>query len=297
MYFDVEDHRPDTPRVSRAISLREAILWTLLLHAVLLIAVLLTPPGTFFPTRPLVSQAPAEDIHFVTMAAPTRMAAAKKPAPVAGIEHPTPTPPVPKPDVSHTPTPAPPEPAKGPDNNAAPAPPNATLPMPISDNGFQPDQAKPTGGGLGQSLRNIERYIQGTGSSSAPQGGNADQGGSDFEFDPKGVDFGPWLQRFKAQVMHNWNLPIAAQTQHGHVTITMAIYRDGRITDVKVINPSSVGSFNTSAVNALHGSNPTVPIPKEYPVEPFLLTVTFFYNENIGRGGGVPPQEWPGAQR
>ena len=36
----------------------------------------------------------------------------------------------------------------------------------------------------------------------------------------------------------------------------------------------------TAAVNALLASNPTTPLPPEYPDEKAFFTVTFFYNEN-----------------
>lgn len=41
-------------------------------------------------------------------------------------------------------------------------------------------------------------------------------------------------------------------------------------------------SFNRAAYNAIVGSNPTEPLPPEYPlpaIDPF--TVTFYYNEQL----------------
>ena len=45
---------------------------------------------------------------------------------------------------------------------------------------------------------------------------------------------------------------------------------------------SAVGdrSFNTAAVNALLASNPTTPLPPEYPDDKAFFTVTFYYNES-----------------
>ena len=39
-----------------------------------------------------------------------------------------------------------------------------------------------------------------------PQGGDTDQS-ADIQFDSKGIDFGPWLRRFKNQVERNWLVP------------------------------------------------------------------------------------------
>ena len=43
MYFDFEDHRPDTPTIARPMSPREVILITVNLHLVVLVAILLGP--------------------------------------------------------------------------------------------------------------------------------------------------------------------------------------------------------------------------------------------------------------
>jgi hypothetical protein len=52
------------------------------------------------------------------------------------------------------------------------------------------------------------------------------------------------------------------------------------ITDVTVIRPSEIESFNTAAVNALLASSPTVPLPAEYPDDKAFFTATFYYNES-----------------
>ena len=57
----------------------------------------------------------------------------------------------------------------------------------------------------------------------------------------------------------------------GHVVITFNIHRNGAITDIEVKQPSSIESFNLAAVNALMGSNPTQPLPAEYPSETRVL--------------------------
>jgi hypothetical protein len=47
MYFDFEDHRPDTPSIPRPMSLREVVLITVNLHLVVLVAILLGPQVPF----------------------------------------------------------------------------------------------------------------------------------------------------------------------------------------------------------------------------------------------------------
>jgi TonB family protein len=109
------------------------------------------------------------------------------------------------------------------------------------------------------------------------------QGGGAFgpaiQFDTKGVEFGPWIRRFIAQVKGNWLIPFAAMSMKGHVVITFNVWKDGRITDLSVVGPSSINAFNTAAYGALASSNPTAALPPEYPADHAFFTVTFFYNE------------------
>ena len=65
----------------------------------------------------------------------------------------------------------------------------------------------------------------------------------------------------------------------GHVVLQFNIHRNGRITDVHVVQPSTIDAFNRAAYNAIIGSNPVEPLPPEYPDPMAFFTVTFFYNE------------------
>ena len=71
-------------------------------------------------------------------------------------------------------------------------------------------------------------------------------------------------------------------TFRGRVVIQFNIHKDGRISDIAVVQPSSVDAFNRSAFNAISGSNPVEPLPPEYPDAMAFFTVTFYYNESPG---------------
>jgi TonB family protein len=101
-----------------------------------------------------------------------------------------------------------------------------------------------------------------------------------IQFDTKGVEFGPWIRRFAAQIRRNWFVPYAAMSMRGRVVLTFNVSRDGALTDVQVEQPSLVGAFNNAALNALLSSNPTQSLPVEYPDDQAFFTVTFFYNES-----------------
>ena len=101
----------------------------------------------------------------------------------------------------------------------------------------------------------------------------------DILFDTKGVDFGPWLDRFIPQIKQHWNVPAAENSRKGHVIIQFNVQKDGSITDVAVVGPSGIEAFDKASVAAVSGSNPTVPLPQDYPSEKTLFMVTFHYNE------------------
>lgn len=136
---------------------------------------------------------------------------------------------------------------------------------------------RPPGGSLGQALRNLEKYVQNEAFNN-PNGGNSPFGPY-IQFDTKGVEFGPWIRRFVAQIKRNWLIPEAAMVMKGHVVITFNVHKDGRITDVTVKQSSGIGAFDNAAANSLQWSNPTTPLPPEYPSPTAFFTVTFYYNE------------------
>jgi len=159
---------------------------------------------------------------------------------------------------------------------------NTMKPLPQAETGYTRPRnlgtRLPGGSPLGDALKNLERYVQ-NGTFDNPQGG-AGQPGAAIQFDTKGVEFGPWIRRFVAQVKRNWFVPNAAWLLRGRVVLQFNIHKDGRITDIAIVAPSPVDAFNKAAYNAILTSNPTEPLPPEYPSDKALFTVTFYYNED-----------------
>ena len=156
-------------------------------------------------------------------------------------------------------------------SNALPMPPMQPNPPP------QSNASSYSAGGriLHDAIRNLDRYIP---QQYDNQGGGGSQIGP-LQFDTKGVEFGPWVRRFVAQIRRNWNIPEAAMFMKGHVVITFNVHKNGAITDLSIVGPCPIDSFNTAAYGALVTSNPTYPLPPEYPAERAFFTVTFYYNE------------------
>jgi TonB family protein len=312
MYIDFEDLRPDTPRVEGALSVREGVLISIIVHLLALIAILLLPdllPESVrpAPTAAAIDRAQRQAPRFVFMSPPVDV---PKPQPRLDVDAsdqdrklstiaPPPKPRNPLPyvrgnsrerDITDM---APPSRGDAPQPSVAQGSPTSQAEGQMAANDPSrsmmrlPETANAapalrlgdmgTKGALGNALRNLQRYVQQQ-SFDNPTGSGDSQGL--IQFDSKGVDFGPWLRRFVAQVKRNWFVPQAAMIMKGHVVITFNIHRNGAITDIEVKQPSSIESFNIAAVNALMSSNPTQPLPAEYPSDTAFFTVTFLYNED-----------------
>lgn len=311
MYIDFEDLRPDTPRVEGALSVREGVLISIIVHLLVLIAILLLPdlmPEALRPTPVTrVASEQRQAPRFVFMQPPVDIS---KPQPRRDVEAsdqdrrlstiaPPPKPENPLPfargnsraremaDIAPPSRGDAPQPSVAQGSPAAEAegqiaandPSRSMMRLPETTNAAPGLRLGDMGtkGALGNALRNLQRYVEHQ-SFDNPTGSGDSQGL--IQFDSKGVDFGPWLRRFVAQVKRNWFVPQAAMIMKGHVVITFNIHRNGAITDIEVKQPSSVESFNLAAVNALMSSNPTQPLPAEYPSDTAFFTVTFLYNED-----------------
>lgn len=294
MYFDFEDYRPDTPSLTAPMTRREAVLLALLLHALLVILYLVTPASWFQVVRIPPPPPQADQQLTYTRVEPLRNLprAPKQDAPASDMDRKAAT--VEKPPQPTEPDPfskgntfdkvegAPVEKMKGPES-VAPSPSESTQPSkpaPTVDNGFQSALPKPAGGALGQSLRNLQQFIKDQNFDNQKGGQNTDTDAA-IQFDSKGVDFSSWLRRFEQQVRRNWFIPQSAMMLSGHVVLTFYVHKNGAISDLQVLTPSNVTSFNSSSFNALKLSNPTIPLPPEYPDEKAFFTVTFLYNERI----------------
>src|SRR5207248_10325742 len=135
-------------------------------------------------------------------------------------------------------------------------------PVPPATNGANGRTAIP-GGILGEALRSLQQSVRNEQFENQQGGGG--QFGPEFQFDTKGVEFGPWIRRFVAQVKRNWLIPYAAMSMHGRVVVTFNVHKDGSITDLNVVGPCPIDAFNNAAFGAHSASNPTQPLPPEYP--------------------------------
>jgi TonB family protein len=313
MYFDFDDRYQDIEPVGSAISRREGVVLSVVVHAGIVLLMVFGPqllPAELFQQREeqqLAQAEPPEEQPRFVFVQPRVELETPKPPPRAEasdrdraqrspeiVERPSNPLPFARGNSSERVEAAPDEramgrgPAPEPAPPAPPPAPSGIESTPLPDGGqlaaqreaerlAQQQQVRPPGGQLGDALRNLQRYVQKE-SFNNPQGGGTEFG--PLQFDTKGVEFGPWIRRFIAQIRRNWFVPMAAMTMRGHVVLQFNVHKDGRITDITVAKPSAIESFNTAAYNALAASSPTTPLPPEYPDEKAFFTVTFYYNES-----------------
>jgi TonB family protein len=169
-----------------------------------------------------------------------------------------------------------------PDPNAIALPTSPQSTIARNDPSRNPLLGGPAPGVLSDAIRNVQKYSQGESLQNVQ--GNGDFGPS-IQFDTKGVEFGPWLRRFVAQIRRNWFVPYAAMSLRGHVVLSFKVHKDGSITELQIMQPSAIDAFTKSAFNAIKLSNPTVPLPVEFPDENAPFIVTFYFNETPPGGG------------
>jgi len=313
IHFDIDSRYQDELIVGNAITRREGVIFSVLTHVALIIAILLVPKLPIFqisPEEQARRQAALEqklreqqDPTFVFVQPRVDLKAPQPPqrAPLSDADRraqsretpPNASNPLPfaRGNSSERAEESNREVARGDENpnqpTLQPQPDSQEArALPPSDEGFRrpPPQTTPQlrpNGSLGEALRNLQQYVQKQ-TFDNPQGG-LNQPGTAIQFDTKGVEFGPWLRRFVAQVRRNWFIPQAAMTFHGHVVLQFNIHKDGTITDVSILQPSEIDGFNRAAVGAITGSSPTEPLPPEYPSDKAFFTVTFYYNEDPDR--------------
>ena len=317
IHFDFENRYEDEHIVGRAITARDAVVVSIIVHALLIALFQYGPDLNFLRPSPEDVEARKQELlrrqeleranqRFVFVQPKIDMKApepkpnvdlsdqdrrAQAPKRAAKPDNPVPFSQGNSAERTDA-TPSVPERAKGPETQVKPddTPPQpepeervAKVLPPRDDTGIRrsPQVSRPVAGNLGEALRNLERYVQNE-TFQNPSGGANDPGAT-IQFDTKGVEFGPWLRRFVAQVRRNWFVPYAAMTFKGRVVLQFNIHKDGSITDVQVIQPSDIEGFNKAAVGAITGSSPTEPLPPEYPSDKAFFTVTFYYNEDPGR--------------
>jgi TonB family protein len=97
---------------------------------------------------------------------------------------------------------------------------------------------------------------------------------------PKGIDFGPYLNQLLTRLRQNWitSMPeIARLGQRGRVDIVFTVTRTGGVKDLLVVAHSGYDPLDKGALAAINLSNPFQPLPAEYETD-LKLRIAFLYN-------------------
>ena len=113
--------------------------------------------------------------------------------------------------------------------------------------------------------------------------GNGSGGGSEFagQIGLSNFPYTYYLQNLHGKISSNW---LTAQIQTGlsgayHTTVLFKIYRNGRISDPKIVESSGVRTMDLSAIRAVRSTSPFPPLPHGYEDEYLQIRLIFEHNK------------------
>ncbi len=289
MISELEDER-------RWARLREGMLWAILVHIAILLALFLLP--RFIKVPNVVDSSHSRDHqNFTYLDSPF----IKPPKPVPPLSHPLidkqtmeqmkklapPTPPPPQQQIQEqpkpqaAPAPIPPTPqsqsqVEAPRPAAVPAKPNFAMGSQNPADQLREDMQKSM---RGQGQQNNGNQGGGAGLRMHPGAGT---GGIEVLSDTQGVDFNNWLQRWHYITQMTWdplipdevNPPILKQ---GVVAVRFKVLPNGQVTDMQLDGRSGDTGLDRAAWGAITGSS-YPPLPTEFHGPYLELRAYFLYN-------------------
>ena len=115
-------------------------------------------------------------------------------------------------------------------------------------------------------------------------GGGGDKGFFEqgpVSFESQWYDWGAYAQSMVSRIRVNWyeQMPPLIRTgMKGVVTIRFTIQRDGSITDIEMLDSSTVPPYDFAAKKAIELSSKLNPLPRDFPERSERVTCMFFYN-------------------
>ena len=324
MYFDFEDYHPDISPVGRAISWREGVLLSIIVHLVMVILILVAPQMVSVVDRAAARagrgaaersrsrrcsscscsrastcrrrsrRARAAVRSWIALrASPERAPEAREPAAVLARQHARARRTSRRKQVARGQGPQP-DPAAGKPATSAPpdrlAEDSRTRSRRCSCR--RRSRARRRTARTAAPRRRADRSATRCATCSATcsarrsttQGGGGGQFGPEIQFDTKGVEFGPWIRRFIAQVKRNWFIPVRGDVDEG--ARRRSVQRaQGRLDHRSARSSGRARSTRSTTPRSARcpASNPTRRCRRSIPTSKAFFTVTFFYNETPPR--------------
>jgi len=170
-----------------------------------------------------------------------------------------------------------------------PPAPEKTRPLPVEEEGFEPEKKTPETARPQEPARiqlppigsiTLPQGIGGIRENPDRRGGMVDSGG--LSFDTQWYDWGPYAKLMLAKIRRNWRIPEIAQLGvAGRVRIRFFIEADGTVTGLRITDESGKPPMDFAARDAIAHSSPFNPLPADLTgVDKEGVTITFFYNSN-----------------
>lgn len=103
-----------------------------------------------------------------------------------------------------------------------------------------------------------------------------------LSFDTKGFPWGDYARQIYVIIRNNWleRIPLAAREGglQGYSCQHFYIAKDGVISELDVVRPSSIPPYNKAASDALRASSALPPLPSDFDAAREGLTFCFYYN-------------------
>ncbi|HEX8152297.1 MAG TPA: TonB family protein [Thermoanaerobaculia bacterium] len=102
-----------------------------------------------------------------------------------------------------------------------------------------------------------------------------------LSFETKWFDWGDYAQSMVSRIRIQWYSqmpPLVRTGMKGNVTIRFVIHRDGRISDVEILESSGIPPYDFAARKAIEAASPLNPLPKDFPNPDERVVAIFYYN-------------------
>jgi outer membrane biosynthesis protein TonB len=108
-----------------------------------------------------------------------------------------------------------------------------------------------------------------------------------MSFDTQGFPWGDYARKLYVAIRNRWleRIPLAArENMAGYTCQHFVIARDGTVTAIDVLHPSTIPPFTKAATDAINAASRVPPLPEDFPKDSEGVTYCFYYNMYPGEG-------------
>jgi len=98
-----------------------------------------------------------------------------------------------------------------------------------------------------------------------------------ISLDSQDSRFASYLLGVKRRIENLWDYPPAARGLTGNLVVTFGITRDGRLSDLQLIETSGIAPLDNEAIRAIREAAPFAPFPERMKYERLNIRAAFYY--------------------